>query len=220
MGSPKKAGAAAAGKSVIVIAGEGQNDRDVLRHLVPALGPWPATRRPKLVEIKKKMALSKAQDQLVPRLNELRLLAQGAARLANARLAGIAVHVDFDAVIDERYESRRKQLSTDLRRTFDCDTALALAADEMEAWLMLFPDAFPKVKPGWRLTDQDRRRNLGLIAGGSKELLKARLTQPPYRETDAPAVMKAAVDHNLVTTCEQHRNRSYADFAAEVHEWR
>lgn len=220
MGSPKKAGAASAGKSVIVIAGEGQNDRDVLRHLVPALGPWPATRRPKLIEIKKKMALSKAQDQLVPRLNELRLLAQGAARLARARLAGIVVHVDFDAVIDERYEARRKRLSTDLQHTFDCDTALALAADEMEAWLMLFPDAFPKVKPSWRLTEQDRRRNLGLIAGGSKELLKARLTQPPYRESDAPEVMKSAVEHNLVARCEPQRNRSYADFADELEKWK
>jgi hypothetical protein len=102
MGSAKKAGAA--GKSVVVIAGEGQNDRDVLRHLVPALEPWPVTRRPKPVEVKKKMALSKAQDQLIPLLRELRLLAQGTARLANARLAGIVVHVDFDAVIDERYE--------------------------------------------------------------------------------------------------------------------
>jgi hypothetical protein len=31
--------------------------------------------------------------------------------------------------------------------------------------------------------------------------------------------MKAAVEQNLVSDCEQHRNRSYADFAAEVKGW-
>jgi hypothetical protein len=215
-----KRGGAAPAKSVIVIAGEGQNDRDVLKHLVPALGPWPRTRRPKLVEIKTKMALSKAQNQLVPRLDKLRLLANGLAQKAQAQLAGVVVHVDLDTVIDERYDERRRQLASGLRKTFGCDTALALAADEMEAWLMLFPDAFGKVRPGWRLSDQDRRRDLGAIAEGSKERLKAQLTQPPYRESDAPEVMKAAVAHHLLTTCDPGRNRSYADFAAELGQWK
>lgn len=206
-------------KSVIVIAGEGQHDRDVLRYLLPALRPWSASRSPKIVEIKKSMRLNKAVYQLAPRLDELRRLAQAQARLAQAKLAGVVVHVDFDAVVDESYVTRRKQLSDDLDQAFGCHTALALAADEMEAWLMLFPDAFPKVKQTWRLPEQDRKRNLGVIPGGSKELLKARLSQPQYRESDAPAIMKAAVTHGLVAACQSDRNRSYADFAAELEAW-
>ncbi|MFF2460657.1 hypothetical protein [Streptomyces mirabilis] len=207
-------------KPAIVIAGEGQNDRAVLRHLLPALLRRPASKCPKIIEVQTSMRLKKAENQLAPRLDRLRLLADGQATRTGLRIVGVVVHVDLDAVIDDRYTARRKQLSADLQRAFDCDTALALAADEMEAWLMLFPDAFPKVKQTWRLTEQDRKRNLGAIASGSKELLKARLSQPRYKESDAPAIMQAAVTHGLVASCQSNRNRSYADFATELEAWK
>ncbi|MEU6066487.1 MULTISPECIES: hypothetical protein [Streptomyces] len=218
--SGKKQAGAAGGKSIVVIAGEGQNDRDVLRHLVPALRCWPATKRPKIVEIGKPMRLNKAQYQLEPRVDELRRLAQAQAKRAQARLVGVVVHVDLDHVIDDRYEARRKQLTKALHEAFDCDTALALAADEMEAWLMLFPGAFPKTNAAWRLSGVDLKRDLGLIAGGAKERLKSQLKQPQYEERDAPEVMRRAVENKLVTTCDRNRNRSYADFAAELDQWK
>lgn len=208
------------GKSVIVIAGEGQHDRDVLRALLPALCTWPAAGRPKLVDVKKSIRLKKAENQLAPRLDELRRLALAQAAFAEARLAGVVVHVDLDAVIDESYGRRRKQLSADLQKTFDCDTALALAADEMEAWLMLFPEAFTKLNSTWKLTQQDRRRNLGTIPGGSKELLKSRLTRPRYLESHAPRVIEKAVTHGYVASCDSSRNRSYADFTADLAQWK
>ncbi|MEU9325629.1 hypothetical protein AB0D91_17750 [Streptomyces canus] len=208
------------GKSVIAIAGEGQHDRDVLRQLLPVLCTWPAARRPKIIEVKTPMRLKKAENQLAPRLERLHHLAQGQAKLLQARLVGIAVHVDLDAVIDETYENRRKQLSAELQKQFDCDTALALAADEMEAWLMLFPEAFTKLNSAWKLTEQDRRRNLGTIPGGSKELLKSRLTKPRYLESHAPKVIEKAVTHGYVTSCDPSRNRSYADFTADLAQWK
>ncbi|WP_406099921.1 MULTISPECIES: hypothetical protein [Streptomyces] len=207
-------------KSVIAIAGEGQHDRDVLRQLLPVLCHWPAARRPKIIEIKKKTSLNKANYQLSPRLDKLRNQAEGQAKLLQARLAGIVVHVDLDGVIDEAYERRRTQLSTELQKTFGCDTALALVADEMEAWLMLFPDAFPKVNSTWKLTQQDRTRNLGTIPGGSKELLKSRLTRPPYLMSHAPKVIEKAVAHGYVASCDPSRNRSYADFTADLAQWK
>ncbi|MET7734299.1 protein kinase [Streptomyces sp. NPDC005402] len=97
---------------------------------------------------------------------------------------------------------------------------MALAADEMEAWLMLFPEAFTKLNSAWKLTQQDRRRNLGTIPGGSKELLKSRLTQPRYLESHAPKVIEKAVTHGYVTSCDPSRNRSYADFTADLAQWK
>jgi hypothetical protein len=216
----KKQAGRGQGKPVIAIAGEGQHDRDVLRQLLPVLCRWPAARPPKIIEVKTPVRLKKAENQLAPRLERLHLLAQGQATRLQAQLAGIVVHVDLDAVIDDAYESRRRQLSAELRKTFGCDTALALAADEMEAWLMLFPDAFPKVKSTWQLTQQDRRKNLGTIAGGSKEYLKNRLTRPPYLESHAPKVIEEAVKHGYVAACDSSRNRSYADFTADLAQWR
>ncbi|MFB7321637.1 hypothetical protein [Streptomyces sp. NPDC056190] len=219
MSSKKQAGAAG-GKSIVVIAGEGQNDRDVLGHLVPALRYWPARKRPKIVKIAKPMRLNKARYQLEPRVDELRRLALAQATKAQARLVGVVVHVDLDYVIDDKYEARRKQLTTALQQAFDCDTALALAADEMEAWLMLFPGAFPEVNPGWRLTGMDLKRDLGLIPGGAKERLKAQLKQPQYQARDAPEVMRLAVENDMVTGCQRNRNRSYADFVSELEQWK
>jgi hypothetical protein len=216
----KKQAGRGQGKPVIAIAGEGQHDRDVLRQLLPVLCRWPAARPPKIIEVKTPVRLKKAENQLAPRLERLHLLAQGQATRLQAQLAGIVVHVDLDAVIDDAYENRRRQLSAELRKTFGCDTALALAADEMEAWLMLFPEAFTKLNSTWKLTQQDRRRNLGTISGGSKELLKSRLTRPPYLESHAPKVIEKAVAYGYVTACDSGRNRSYADFAADLAQWK
>ncbi|MFE7170959.1 hypothetical protein [Streptomyces sp. NPDC057616] len=170
--------------------------------------------------MKTPMRLKKAENQLAPRLERLHQLAKGQATRLQAQLAGIVVHVDLDGVIDEAYENRRKQLSTELQKAFGCDTALALAADEMEAWLMLFPEAFTKLNSTWKLTQQDRRRNLGTISGGSKELLKSRLTRPPYLESHAPKVIEKAVAYGYVASCDSSRNRSYADFTADLEQWR
>ncbi|MGW0773978.1 hypothetical protein ACWD01_10100 [Streptomyces sp. NPDC002835] len=205
-------------KQLIAVAGEGRYDREILRHLIPVVHAIPAARRPKMAQITRDMRLNKADNQLAPRLQVLKQLAQGLAAKEQATLLGIVVHVDLDHVIDDNYTERRKRLAADLERTFDCETALALAADEIEAWLMLFPDAFPKVKPGWKLKDRDRQRDLGRILG-TKEHLKTHLGHPMYRESDAPLVMKAAVDHNLVNSCQAKRNQSYADFIEDLKRW-
>ncbi|MFF6981445.1 hypothetical protein ACFZAV_28000 [Streptomyces sp. NPDC008343] len=39
-------------------------------------------------------------------------------------------------------------------------------------------------------------------------------------ESSASLTAPNPVEHNLVTGCERGRNRSYADFAAELEEWR
>jgi hypothetical protein len=74
--------------------------------------------------------------------------------------------------------------------------------------------------PGEDVTEQDRRRNLGTIPGGSKELLKSRLSRPRYLESHAPKVIEKAVAHGYVTSRDPSRNRSYADFTADLAQWK
>lgn len=54
----------------------------------------------------------------------------------------------------------------------------------------------------------------------SQELLKSRLTQPRYLESHAPKVIEKAVTHGYVTSCDPSRNRSYADFTADLAQWK
>jgi hypothetical protein len=199
---------------VIVVAGEGDYDRKVLKHLVPALHPGPC---PEVRMLRRPIRLARAQVKLSPRLQEIRRYAVALADTAT--LAGVVVHVDLDGIADDAYDKLRKRLTEEMRATFkDHPSALALAAYEMESWLMLFPDAFPKVRPGWRLSEADCRRDLGRLEK-AKEHLVRHLGKPAYRESDAPAIAEAAVRGGHVTARPPGNNRSYRDFADEIGAW-
>lgn len=203
-------------KSVIVVAGEGPYDREVLQILIPALLPKPC---PKVVQIKSNdMRLHKANLRLKPRVDELRILANTLADSHGAELAGIVVHVDLDGVVDEEYDKVRKRLSDAFKNAFHCRTALALAAWEIEAWLMLFPEAFTKVRSSWRLKSKDTNRDLGMTSN-AKETLRAFLEGQRYRESDAPKVMRAAIVEGEVKPNIHGRNRSYMEFVQELQGW-
>ena len=204
-------------RPVIAIAGEGDNDRKVLEHLLKALLPGP---RPTFVPIRKHTALATAKKYLEPRVDELRRLAQAAAAGQKGTLAGIVVHVDFDAAVNERYREARTRITGELRRTAgpDVQTALALAVSEIEGWLMLFPDAFPKTRNKWRIPPAECRRDLAMIHD-AKEHLKRLLPQPRYRESDASLVMAKAVEAGLVTHRPSGRNRSFTDFTDALSTW-
>lgn len=191
MSSRGKVSRAKPSKSIIAVAGEGRFDREVLEHLIPELLPKPG---PKVVQIKQdNMRLDKAKSRLAPTLDELRRIAQALAERHDAQLFGIVIHVDMDGVTNSAYEKTRDSLSGELQRAFTkCNSALALAASEMEAWLMLFPDAFPMTNPKWKLNPKDGSRDLGMIADAKKHLEK-QLRTPPYLEKHAPAIMAQAV---------------------------
>ncbi|MBD3008403.1 hypothetical protein IEJ02_31275 [Streptomyces sp. 5-10] len=197
-----------------MVAGEGDYDRKVLQHLVPALHPGNC---PEVVTIRRPIRLARAQSKLSPRLQEIRRFA--VAQADTAKLAGVVIHVDLDGVADDAYDKLRRRITEEMRATFkDCPSALALAAYEIEAWLMLFPDAFPKVRPGWRLREADCRRDLAKLEKAKEHLVKY-LGKPPYRESDAPAIMRAAVTGGHVNARPTGNNRSYRDFADEIASW-
>ncbi|MDX2524093.1 hypothetical protein [Streptomyces europaeiscabiei] len=199
-----------------MVAGEDPNDCKVLQHLIPALYPGSC---PEVKFMRKPVRLARAQATLSPRLQEIRRFAQGLAD--KARLAGVVIHVDFDAVADEKYDSVRRRITEEMRGAFKecCPSALALSAYEMEAWLMLFPEAFPKVKPGWQLKEAERRRDLGQIMKAKEHLTKS-LGKPPYSESHAPKIMEEAVKGGHVTARPTGNNRSFRDFADELADWK
>lgn len=203
-------------RSVIVVAGEGPLDFEVLRHLIPALHPG---RCPAVKYMRKPVRLARAQATLSPRLQEIRRFAEGHAD--TAKLAGVVVHVDFDAVADEHYDKVRKRITEEMRATFKgcCPSALALAAYEMEAWLMLFPKAFPEVNRGWQIPEAELRRDLARIEKTKEHLTKC-LGKPTYSEKLAPKIMEMAVKGGHVTARPAGNNRSFRDFADELAGWK
>ncbi|OKK22737.1 hypothetical protein AMK16_06665 [Streptomyces sp. CB00455] len=200
------------GKSpVIVVAGEGKNDRQVLRHLIAAVHPGA-----KIVNVNKKTALSQADTSLSPRVAELRRLSQAAS--VGAELAGVVVHVDLDAVDDAKYLRVRERISAELRKEFGCPSALALAAFEMEAWLMQFPSAFTKVNSRWILKARYKGCDLSRV-DTPKEKLRDHGWNPPYDESFAPDIMEhvfASKDGHMEP---DGKNRSYEEFMAELRSW-
>ncbi|WP_406401447.1 hypothetical protein [Streptomyces uncialis] len=166
------------------------------------------------MNIKKKTSLSPAEEQLSPRVERLRTLANSAA--VGAELMGIVVHVDLDAVDENRYVKVRQRIAGELDK-FPCPFALALAAWETEAWLMQFPRAFSKVNAGWTLKDRYRGCDLQKIHD-PKRALREHSWRPPYEDADAPRIMEKAFEEGVLMEPEG-RNRSYQDFIGELSSW-
>ncbi|QCB25032.1 hypothetical protein E5N77_26780 [Streptomyces sp. SS52] len=203
-------------RSVIVVAGESGNDRGVLKKLIPALYRGDC---PRIEEIRDEIKLAAAINQLSPRVEVIRKRALAKAKDCDAELVGIVVHADMDAVTDQGYDRVRDRVTTQLRAGLPCNTALALAAVEMEGWLMQFPEAFPKVNPGWEMRPQDCRRDLGLLLNPKEHLMKY-LGKPIYRESHSPKIMDQAVRHGHVSARPSGNNRSFRDFADELAGWK
>ncbi|MFD5129868.1 hypothetical protein [Streptomyces olindensis] len=212
-------------RPLIVVAGEGDYDRQVLQHLLPVLLPV----RGLLIEPIRsdKTDLSKADKKLSPHIDKLHRLAKGMAVRKRARLMGIVVHVDFDAVADDQYHATRERISADLARAFSpqYESALALAVSSTEGWLMLFPEAFPELKKSWQLPHAIRNQDLGMIVNAKKHL-KGLLKQPPYSESHAPELMEKAVllarsgKHGIDISNPSGRNCSYTDFVRDLKSWK
>ncbi|MFD8864049.1 hypothetical protein ACFV1F_06600 [Streptomyces sp. NPDC059590] len=201
---------------IIVVAGESRNDCAVLKKLIPVLYPGAC---PNVEEINDEIRLVAAINQLSPRVETIRKRALAKAKDCRADLAGVVVHADLDGVADESYDRVRERVTAQLRRGLPCNSALALAAVEMEAWLMQFPDAFPKVKPGWAMRAEDCGKDLAYLPKPKKHL-KKHLGKPLYLESHSPLIMEAAVRHGHVSARPSGNNRSFRDFADELAGWK
>jgi hypothetical protein len=198
-----------------VLAGEDQNDCEILAALIRAHRP-DVCDVAKLVRINDPVRLRKKSGaDLSAAVKALVGKARAKALQQRAALHGIVVHEDFDSFTGARYSGVRTSVSAELtRQSSPCDAVFALAAWESEAWILLFPDAFTRVHPRWKVPSSLSDKDTGRIEG-PKEKLKHGLGTPMFRESDGPRVARAAYEHGLVGN-PKGSNRSYDDFVADL----
>lgn len=205
-------------QGVIVLAGEDRNDCEILASLIRAHRPDLGAAA-KLVRINDPVRLRrKSGPDLAAAVKTLAGKARAKALQQRTTLLGFVVHEDLDGYTDAQYDRIRKALTDEFAR--QCQgfwTAVALAAWETEGWLLLFPDAFPRFRPSWKVPDRLLDRDTGRIKD-AKEELKRGLGLPVFRESDGPKVALEALKHRLILS-PRGSNRSYADFVRELSGW-
>ncbi|MFG2309709.1 hypothetical protein ACGFS9_13700 [Streptomyces sp. NPDC048566] len=205
------------GRGVIVLAGEDSNDCRIVAEIIKQHHPDLGNAR--LVEISDKTRLKTATGpDLAARVRTIIGKAKGRALRAKGPLVGLVIHEDLDGYTDAEYTRVRTNVAGALSRESPCNSALALAAWESEAWLLLFPDAFPAVRPNWKVPAQLQGRDTGTIKS-PKEDLKRRLGSPAFRESDGPKVAEQARSLGLLASGPTGTNRSYKDFVHELGQW-
>ncbi|MFC5214738.1 hypothetical protein [Streptomyces coerulescens] len=201
---------------MIVLAGEDENDCKILAELVRAHHPGLGNSR--IVRINDPVRLKKKTGgDLASSVRALVGKAKGKALQQKGPLAAFAVHEDLDGYTDQRYRAVRKTIAAELNRQCPADSAYALAAWESEGWLLLFPEAFPHVRPKWKIPAQLRGKDTGLI-DDPKGKLKRELKSPSFRESDGPLIAAAAAKHGLLTAPVGH-NRSHTDLLTDFGRW-
>ncbi|MEU2620829.1 hypothetical protein ABZ642_22280 [Streptomyces sp. NPDC007157] len=200
-----------------MLAGEDSNDCRIVAEIIKQHHPDLSGAR--LVEISDKTRLKTASGpELASRLRTIIGKAKGRALRAKGPLVGLVIHEDLDGYADAEYTRIRANVAGALSRESPCNSALALAAWESEAWLLLFPDAFPAVHSNWKVPAQFQGRDTGNLKS-PKEELKHRLGSPAFRESDGPKVAESARSLGLLASGPTGTNRSYRDFVHELGQW-
>ncbi|WP_220090213.1 hypothetical protein [Micromonospora saelicesensis] len=153
--------------------------------------------RGRLVEISDKVRLRDASEgNLAQRANTLARKARAKAALQNADLACVFVHEDLDGADGETYPGIRERVQAALAKELG-SAHYVLSVAEVEAWLLLFPDALTKTVTTWKVPQQYRNRDTGTF-GDPKEILKRNVSGSArrYVESDAPDVLANAVAMN------------------------
>lgn len=200
-------------KPVVVLAGEDANDRRSLRILLEAFCP---EMRGRIVEINDPVRLREAgQQALAGRVNKLARLVRARATRESADVACVFVHEDLDRVDGAEYDAARDRVQAALAKEFGA-AHYVLSVWEMEAWLLLFPDALTGLVTSWKVPAQYRNRDTGTLSDPKKILMqKVSSANRRYRESDAPDVLVRAVTLGCVDRPDGS-NRSWQQFRADA----
>lgn len=178
-------------KPVIVLAGEDSNDRRSMRILLEEFCPQMSGR---LVETNATVRLRGASPStLAERVNSLKGKVEARAEREKADLACVFVHEDLDATDGPRYAADRTRVQKALSRAFGT-AHYVLAVEEIEAWLLLFPDALTRLVSSWKVPAKYHNRDTGTLTdpkGLMKRVVSGSVRR--YRESDAPDVFATAV---------------------------
>lgn len=178
-------------KPVVVIAGEDGHDRKCLRILLEKFCPQ---MRGRIVEISDSVRLRVASEAtLVARVEALAKKARARAAREDAELACVFVHEDLDGPDGAEYVEARDRVQRALVKRFGA-AHYVLSVWEMEAWLLLFPDALSETTASWKVPRQYRNRDTGTLSDPKKIMMQS-VSGPTrcYRESDAPQVFANAV---------------------------
>lgn len=203
-------------RSVVVIAGEDRNDRESLKILLEEQQPG---LRGGIVQIRDPVRLHKATGaNLSKRVRTIVNKAQGVAEKQGegTRVACLYVHEDLDGVDGNVYLETRQRVEQEIRRQLGCGHYV-LAVAEMEAWMLLFPDALSAVVKAWKVPVKYRGKDTGRFQDPKRILMRevSGTKGRRYTESDAPEVFRAVIDGGY------HRsplgsNRSWSHFYQDV----
>lgn len=180
-------------KPLIVLAGEASSDRKVLRTLIEAVCP---DARGRIVEINDVVRLRDAGDaDLIERVRRLAGRIRARAEREQAEVACVFIHEDLDAPDSSQRDAIRSRVQAVLSRNI-AGSHYILAAWEIEAWLLLFPDAISAVSSSWMVPNRYRGADTGRIVDPKRVMKKevSRTANSRYRETDAPRVIDKVVE--------------------------
>ncbi|SNS76828.1 hypothetical protein SAMN05421812_101713 [Asanoa hainanensis] len=206
---------AASRKPIVVLAGEDRSDRASIRVLLEDLCP---DTRGRIVEIGDSVRLRDAgSENLKARVTTLRQKVKARAARESADIACVFVHEDFDQPHGDTYETVRTRVEGALLGVFS-SAHYVLAVAEMEAWLLLFPDAVAAHKVSWSVPAKYRNRDTGMIADPKRVLMRECTPERlKYRETDAPDVFARAAQMGRLER-PVGRNDSWSRFRREADE--
>ena len=167
------------------------------------------------VEINDQVRLRQAGQALAGRAAKLTGLAPARAEREGSDLAAFFVHEDFDAIeCDERHHTRARVQGT-LSARF-ANSFSVLATWEIEAWLLLFPDALSATRKGWAVPQKYLGRDTARVEDPQR-VLTQEISRggPRYQEANAAEVLAKAVELDLLGR-PQGRNGSWREFAAAI----
>jgi hypothetical protein len=196
-------------RPLIVLAGEDSSDRKVLRALLEAACP---DARGRIVEINDIVRLRDAGDvALIERAERMAGHIRARAQREQAEVACVFVHEDFDAADSAQRDTVRRRVEEILRRSFE-KAYYILAAWEIEAWLLLFPDAISAVNVTWVVPNRYHGIDTGLLTDPKRVMKQvvSRSNNSRYKETDAPRVIEKVAELGLQDS-RSGSNRSYSE---------
>lgn len=198
---------------VVVVAGEDRNDRQCLRILLEDLCPDMSGR---IVEINDSVRLRDATGaNLQVRVSTLARKIRARSVREGSPVACVFVHEDLDRADGVAYDRTYARVQESLLRSFS-SAHYVLSVWEMEAWLLLFPEALQGLVQAWSVPAKYRRRDTGTLTD-PKRILSHELGHPKrrYRESDAPEIFQMAVQLGCLAR-PAGTNRSWAKFHTDA----
>jgi hypothetical protein len=197
----------------VVVAGEDRNDRQSLRVLLEKLCPQ---MRGRIVEINDTVRLRGASKETVAgRVATLARKVRARGALEQADVACVFIHEDLDGTDGDEYAETRMRVQEALTAEFGT-AQYVLAVWEIEAWLLLFPDALRTLVRAWSVPSKYRNADTGGLTD-PKRILMTELGKAGrrYRESDAPDVFAAATALDCLDR-PAGTNRSWDQFRSDA----